>query len=244
LTHPCSRRTRMSDIRILIAEDHRLFCEGLRLLLNGQPGFRVVGEALDGSTALRLVKQVKSDILLLDYDLENVSSMEVLGSLSSQATELHPIVLAGDIERKQAAEAYRLGAKGVILKEAATTFLFNCIRSVVAGKYWVLNEAISDLSKFERYPGFFGRKSSSSANYQLTRREMQILRAVIAGKRNREIAELFSISEQTVKHHISNIFDKVGVYNRLELVLFAVYHGLVGEPSKRRIVSSDENADK
>ena len=73
---------------------------------------------------------------------------------------------------------------------------------------------------------------------------MQILRAVVAGKRNREIAELFSISEQTVKHHISNIFDKLGVYNRLELVLFAVYHGLAGEPSKRRIISSDENADK
>jgi DNA-binding NarL/FixJ family response regulator len=210
-----------TDVRILIAEDSRLFREGLRNLFEAQPGLLVVGEAADGLDILCLVDQLKPDILLLNPRIPNISIMDTLLSLSQLPKSPHTIVLAGDSDSSGVAEAFRVGARGVIPEEASFASLLECIRAVAAGLYWVMNEAVADCPRLEK-----SRTNSRAKANDLTRRELEILAAVISGKTNRAIAEQFSISEQTVKHHVSNIFDKLGVYNRLELSVFTVRNQL------------------
>lgn len=222
----------MADVRILIADDHSLFREGLKGLLEDQPGFRVVGEALDGREALEMTGRLKPDILLLDLQMPVLHGMEVLKLLGASAKQTRIIVLAAVVEKDQLSQTFRLGARGVILKESATTSLFSCISAVRANQYWVLREAISDLSQMRDSAAYFGETKGRPKDYGLTSREMEVVTAIVAGKTNREIAGAFSISEQTVKHHVTNVFDKVGVYNRLELALFAIHHGLVGRPGR------------
>ena len=219
--------TSRRDIRILIADDHNLFREGLRCLLEGEEGYRVVGEAGDGRETLRLLEREKPDVLLLDLEMPNLNGFDVLNSLRSSAEKPRVIVLAADIAKDQAVEVFKLGAQGLILKESAASMLYQCINAVVGGKYWVFREAMTNLSKFELGADHIDKTRARSKTFGLTSREMEVLATVVAGKSNREIAEQLSISEQTVKHHVTNIFDKAGVYNRLELALFAIHHDLI-----------------
>jgi len=137
------------------------------------------------------------------------------------------IVLAANIEKAQVAQAIQLGARGVVLKESATELLLQCIREVIAGRYWVGHEVVSDLVEVlrELLPSSEGEQRRNS--FRLTAREMEMITAIVGGYTNRDIAQKFSLSEQTVKHHLTNIFDKLGVSNRLDLALFAVNHNLV-----------------
>ena len=138
-----------------------------------------------------------------------------------------PAYRLADFEPEQIQEVFKLGARGVILKESATTLLFSCIEAVRAGKYWIGHESVMDLSHLLDKTQQLLRPQPRAKDFGLTQRELEILAAIVAGKTNRELAEQFTISEQTVKHHITHIFDKMGVYNRLELALFAIHHGLV-----------------
>lgn len=215
------------SVRILIADDHPILRDGLRKLLESSPGFTVVGEAADGAAAVRLVRQLVPDVLLLDLSMPRVSGLEVLRELAGTETPVHTILLTAAIERRQIVEALQLGARGVILKESATELLFRCIRCVMDGQHWVGRESVSSLVATLRAltpgPGEVARQKK----FGLTPRELEVIAVVVAGYTNRDIAQKFSISEQTVKHHLSNIFDKLGVSTRLELALFAVNHRLV-----------------
>jgi two-component system, NarL family, nitrate/nitrite response regulator NarL len=213
--------------RIVLADAHTLLREGLRSLLEEQPGFRVIGETAEGHEVVQLAEELKPDILLLDLHLPHVSPMEVLQSIVKKQSKIRIILLASAIERGQASEAFRLGAHGVMRKDSDPESLFKCIRAVMSGQFWVMNEAVSDLAQIVGAESFPADGTGKPKNFNLTRREMEILGAVISGLTNREVAKRFSISEQTVKHHVTNIFDKLGVYNRLELALFAVHHGLI-----------------
>lgn len=212
-----------AEIRILIADNHSLFREGLRSLLEMQPGFRVVGESGDGKEVLPLVGQLQPDILLLDLRMRNAGGIDILRSLPPSAGKPRVIVLAADIDKKQVSEAFRVGARGVILKEAGVASFFQCINAVAAGQYWVIREASANLPKLEEARDDLEKKERPD-NFALTKRELEVVAAVVSGKSNREIAEQFSISVQTVKHHLTSIFDKLGVYNRLELSLFVIHH--------------------
>jgi two-component system, NarL family, nitrate/nitrite response regulator NarL len=216
--------------RILIADDHAIFRAGLRKLLESEQGFEVVGEAADGAETARLVCQRTPDVLLLDLAMPRGSGLEVLRELAGSESPVHTILLTAAIEKKQILEALQLGARGVVLKEAATELLFRCIRAVMSGQYWVGRESVSDLVKTLRELVAGPGEEARQRKFRLTRRELNIIAVIVAGYTNKDIAEKFSISEQTVKHHLSNIFDKLGVSTRLELALFAVNHQLVGPP--------------
>jgi two-component system, NarL family, nitrate/nitrite response regulator NarL len=211
---------------IVIADDHTIFREGLKTLLAGQREFKVVGEAGDGSDVRALIKMHKPEVLLLDYMMPKVNGIEVLRSLHESKSQVRTILLSGAVEGEEIAKAFELGARGVVLKDSATSLLFQCIRAVLDGQYWIGKQAVTDLAETLKQHRT-NEKKTPPKHYGLTPREMEVVKAAVSGASNKEIATQFSISEQTVKHHITSIFDKLGVYNRLELTLFAFHHGLI-----------------
>jgi two-component system nitrate/nitrite response regulator NarL len=213
-------------IRVVLADDHTIFREGLKTLLSGQPEFRVVGEAGDGDEAFKLVQKSKPDILLLDLVMPRVRGIEVLRQLSESEINVRTILLSGAIEGEEITKAFELGARGVVLKDSATSLLFKCIHTVMEGQYWIGRQAVANLVETLKQHRN-NEKKAPPKNYGLTPREMEVVQAAVSGCSNKDIASQYSISEQTVKHHITSIFDKLGVYNRLELTLFAFHHGLV-----------------
>jgi len=222
-----------TEVRILLAGHNGLFREGLRSLLEDQPGFSVIGEALDGKDILQMTGTIKPDILIMETELLDSSNIDVLRALQGSGQKLKTILLVADIKNEQASEAFDLGARGIILKESAANSLFNCIGAVMEGQYWIPGKGKSALPVLQKNPHASPGIKTPPAKFGLTKREMQILVQAVAGKTNREIAKRISISEQTVKHHLTNIFDKVGVYNRLELALFAIHHGLTTGTNKK-----------
>ena len=225
-------------IRIVIADDHPLVRDGLRKLLEGQPGFRVIGEAADGIEALERAKALKPDVLLLDLAMPRMNGLEVLKELGETVEEVRTVLLTAAIEREETVQALRLGARGVVLKESATQLLYKCIRAVMSNELWVGHERIGDLLRtlreLEREPS----RDATPAS-RLTRRELQVISAIVDGAGNKDIGTSLGLSEQTVKNHLSHIFDKLGVSNRLELALYAVHHRLLaGEtPGWARVAS-------
>jgi DNA-binding NarL/FixJ family response regulator len=214
--------------RILIADDHPIFRDGLRKLLETEPDFKVIGEASDGQEAVQLAQELKPDVLLLDLAMPRQPGLDALRELASAAAPVRTILLTVAIEKAQLVEALQLGARGVVLKETSTELLLKSIRSVVAGQYWVGREAVTDLVRVLRDLIPAAGEESRKKAFGLTPRELEIVSAIVLGFTNRDIARKYNISEDTVKHHLTNIFDKVGVSNRLELALFAIEHRLVG----------------
>ncbi len=213
-------------VRILLADDHTIFRDGLRKLLEAEPDFEIVGEASDGSEAVSMVQQVRPDILLLDLAMPRVPGLEALREVVGLKTPVRIILLTAAIEKKQIIEALQVGARGVVMKDAATQMLIRAIRTVIAGQYWVGRESVTDMVGYLKHQ-IASQPAPKAKTYGLTRREIEILGTIVAGLSNKEIAQKFSLSEDTVKHHLTNIFDKVGVSSRLELALFAINNQLI-----------------
>ncbi len=213
-------------IRVLMADDHQIFRAGLRRLLESEPDFEVVGEAGDGEEAVRLTKQIKPDILLLDVSMPRMTGLEALRELEG---EVKTILLTASLANSEIVTALQVGARGIVRKESATQVLFKSIRCVQNGEYWVERESVRDLVQTLRQLVTQSEAAAKQARFNLTAREMEIVSAVVAGCSNKEIAKQFKLSENTVKHHVSNIFDKMGVSTRVELALAAMHHGLVSD---------------
>jgi len=213
-------------INILIADDHPIFRDGLRRLLEAEPGLKVIGEACDGAEAVRMARQLKPDILLLDLAMPRHPGLEALRELGTGQQFVRVILLTAAAEKQQIVEALQLGARGVVLKDSATQLLLKSIHTVMSGEYWVGRESVSNLVQYLRSLVQSSGEEARQKKFGLTPRELEIVSAVVAGYANKEIAEYFKISEDTVKHHLSNIFDKLGVSTRLELALFAVNQSL------------------
>jgi DNA-binding NarL/FixJ family response regulator len=202
-----------------------MFRESLRNLLEMQDGFVVVGEAGDGRAAVALVQSLKPDILLLDVAMP-VSGLDVLDALGVASPTTRILLLTAEIEMRQLVEALQLGARGLVLKESAAALLLSAIRALMDGQYWIDRESVSDLvAALRRHTT---KPAAPPKDFGLTPRELQIVQAVVEARSNKDIAEKLAISEKTVKHHLTNIFDKIGVSNRLELALFALHHRLEG----------------
>jgi two-component system nitrate/nitrite response regulator NarL len=210
-------------IRIVVADDHPIFREGLIKLLQTRPDLDIVGAATDGDEALPLVKEVQPDVLLLDLAMPRMSGLVALRELKGMKTATRIVLLTAAIERPDIVTALQVGAQAVILKESASDVLYKCIQAVMSGQYWLGRKPVPTLSAALReasvaYP------APAAKHFGLTPREREIIGVILDGCSNGDIAAKFSISEKTVKHHLTNIFDKVGVSNRLELALFALHH--------------------
>jgi two-component system, NarL family, nitrate/nitrite response regulator NarL len=214
-------------IRIIIADDHSMFRKGLKSLLNAEPGFMVVGEAENGDEAVHMSRSLRPDILLLDLAMPGASGLDALGELATASSSVKTIVLTAAIEKPEIVKALQLGAAGVVLKSSDPELLFKSVRGVMAGQHWIGREAVSDLVQALR--SYSEAPPPLRSRFGLTARELEITSAVVSGFSNKEIAQKFVLSQDTVKHHLTNIFDKVGASNRLELALFAVHHRLLVE---------------
>lgn len=212
----------MAPIRIVTADDHPIFRDGLKRLLEAESGFRVVGEAGTGREAVQRVSELSPDVLLLDLSMPDGSGLEVLRALD-RTTGVRTILLTAAAEKREIIEALQLGARGLVLKDAATSMLPKCIRAVVAGEYWFGRNRLPDLIEALRQ---LREVPAPSPVQTLTKRELGVIAAVVSGATNRDISEELGLSEQTVKNYLSHIFDKVGVSNRLELALYAMHHKL------------------
>jgi two-component system, NarL family, nitrate/nitrite response regulator NarL len=219
---------RSQPIRIVIADDHPIFRDGLRRLLEAESDLKVIGEACDGSEAVKMARQLRPDILLLDLAMPKMPGLEALREMSSATgvNSVRVILLTAAAEKNQIVEALQLGARGVVLKDSATQLLLKSIHTVMSGEYWVGRESVSNLVQYLRSLVQSSGEEAKQKKFGLTPRELEIVSAVVAGYSNKEIAEYFKISEDTVKHHLSNIFAKLGVSTRLELALFAVNQAL------------------
>ncbi len=213
-------------IRILIADDHPVVRIGLRNMLLADPQMKVVAEAKDGWKRCTWCARSRPDILLLDLAMPKMPGMEALRELTGDNGGTRTIVLSGNVDKRQILEALQLGARGVVLKDAVVAHLSACVRAVMQGQYWLdgrpvqnLVQVLRDLTAQTAPPP---RKT-----FGLTARELEVVTLITEGSTNKHIAETFGISEETVKRHLTNIFNKIGVGNRLELALFALNHQLL-----------------
>jgi two-component system nitrate/nitrite response regulator NarL len=177
-----------------------------------------------------LARKLQPDVLLLDLAMPRVSGLEALRELAASEAGPRVLVLTVAIEDAQIVEALELGARGIVMKEAATELLLKAIRGVVAGQYWVGRDAVADIVRHLRERAAAAGHRRLSPAERLTPREREVVAGVAAGESNREVAQRLALAEATVKHHISNIFDKLGVSNRAELAAYATRHGLTQPP--------------
>ncbi|MFB3922924.1 MAG: response regulator transcription factor [Terriglobia bacterium] len=212
---------------MLIADDDPIIREVLRGMLRRQRNTKVVGEAADGDEAVDLTQKLQPDILLLDLLMPRLPGMDALRKLGLDRGAVRAIVLTGYVGKRQIVEALQLGARGILLK-GSIDHLAPCIQAVVEGYYWVENRTVGTVVEIIRDLLRATKTELEPATaYGLTPRELQVLSLVTLANSNREIAQALSISEQTVKRHLVNMFDKTGMSNRLELAMFAIDRHLV-----------------
>jgi len=208
-----------ASVRVLVVDDHTLFREGLCKLLQAEGDITVVGQARGGAECLELVGSARPDVVLLDLKMPDRDGLAVLSALGGADAPVRAIVLTASEDERDYVEAVRRGARGVVLKQADPARLIEGIRRVHAGEVWIDPRVAEDVKKAVEGP---------AEKRLLTAREQEIVSLVTQGYRNKDIAEKLSIGEQTVKNHLHNIFDKLGVSDRLELALYALHQRSAG----------------
>ena len=214
---------RSEPVRIFIADQHPIFRDGLRRLLETRADLQIVGETGDGLTAAALIRDLAPDILLLGLGASGDQALEVVRTTASCAS-VSTILLTGSVDTPEVASAFQLGARGVVPKDSAVDALFGSIDSVMNGHYWVGNSPVSNVAGSLRKLNVARRRAKA---FGLTHRELEIVQAIVNGYTNKQIAQQSSISQSTVKRHITHIFDKLGASNRIEVALFAAHHRLL-----------------
>jgi DNA-binding NarL/FixJ family response regulator len=211
-------------IRVLMADDHVIFRDGLRKLLATEDDIKIVGEASNGGDCIKMLAKLKPDILLLDLRMPDKDGLAVLEEVNFDQLPTRVVVLTAAEDDRDVVRAMRLGARAVVLKQSATELLVKSIRKVQGGEIWLDNRMTAEVMKV------FSKSANGGPRREkplLSDREKEIVQLVAQGYRNKEIGERLFISEQTVKNHLHNIFDKLGVSDRLELALYAIHHRLI-----------------
>ena len=211
-----------TPIRIVTVDDHPIVLRGLEGLLQTEPDFKLVAQCDDGADALEAVRTHHPDVLLLDIRMPGKNGLEVLRELKAESSPTRVILLVATLNDEELLEASRLGVRGVLLKEMAPRLLVQCIRKVHAGELWIERQsaarAFDTLLRREA-----GMREMSDL---LTSREIQIVRGVSQGLRNKAVADVLRISEGTVKTHLHTIYEKLNVQSRTQLIVYCREKGM------------------
>jgi len=218
----------VSNIRVVVADDHPVVREGIRKLLELEDDLQVIGEAADGRELLEKVGQLEPDIVLLDLKMPGMDGLAVLQTLQHVKGKSKIIVLTASEDKNEWVQAMKLGCCGIVVKQTAPDLIIKSIRKVFGGEIWLDSHTTAAVMRQFAGPGEAGGAGGRGGRGRspLSNREREIVALVAQGYRNREMAEKMFISEQTVKNHLHNIFDKLGVSDRLELALYAIHKGL------------------
>jgi two-component system, NarL family, nitrate/nitrite response regulator NarL len=200
--------------RLLIAEDDPLTLEGIKLLL-GATNFEIVATAHDGESVLELIPAKRPDLLLLDFDMPGRSGLDVLRTLRERGDKRPVVLLTGSMSDRRVFEALQLGLNGLVIKSAAPKHLLTCLDSVVQGRRWIEHEVLQRAMELSLNPD----GPTSDPLTPLSKRERAIVGLVLQGMRNKQIAGELGIGEGTVKVHLHNVFEKLGVGSRMELAM-------------------------
>ena len=210
---------------VLLADDDPIVREVVGARLSASRDFRIIGEAHDGKSAIEQVEKLHPDVLLLDLLMPNLPGIEALQELSAKRTKARTIVFSASVGAQQVVQALQLGARGILSKNNIAQ-LEAAIHSVLNGNYWVEGREEADIGKVLASLSASMGTGAQARDYGLTHREIEVIGLVTEGCSNREIASRLNITEDTVKRHLTNIFDKVGMSTRLELALFALKNNL------------------
>ena len=233
------QETKKATVRILIADDHPIVRDGLKKLLLLEDDFEVIGEAGNGREVLDKVQELDPDVLLLDLRMPDMDGLSALQALQQINKRTRVIVLTASEDKNEFVQAMKLGCSGIVLKQTAPDLIVKSIRKVNAGEIWLDSHTTAAvMMQFQTGAESHGSGAGGKGRERspLSTREREIVGLVAQGYKNKEMAEKLFISEQTVKNHLHNIFDKLGVSDRLELALYAIHKGLhlVGEGATGR----------
>jgi DNA-binding NarL/FixJ family response regulator len=227
-------RSEARPTRVFILSEHTIDRDALRVLLEAEPDLRVVGTASDYTAARKPARDCRPDVFLLDLATSVLPRSDTLRTLATSCAPARLLLLAPNLDDAQIGEALRLGAAGVVLKGVSRELLFASVRTLASGQDWVGRKPL-DLVEHSGTPSTPISAAPQRKCLGLTARELEIVSAVIGGGANREIATQYGIGERTVKHHLTNIFDKLGLSTRLELAMFALEHHLVTTAPTNRL---------
>ncbi len=210
-------------ITLVISDDHPLILDGLENLFRLEKDFKVVARCLDGEETVKAVRKHKPDVLVLDIRMPGTDGLSLLRQMRKEKLSTRVVLLTGELDEEELAEAVRLGARGLVLKEMAPKLLVQCIRQVHAGELWLEKRSVTNaLEKLLQREA--GQREVAQL---LTPREIEIVKQVAAGLRNTEIGKRLFIGEGTVKMHLHKIYQKLGVDSRTKLTRYAQEKGLV-----------------
>ena len=219
----------MNTINLILADDHALVRAGTRQLLERQPDLRVVGEAADGEEAVRLAKELKPHLVVMDVRMPRMSGVEATRRIKQEVPEVAVLVLTAHDDDEYVFALLQAGANGYLLKTAEMDELVKAIRTVAAGQSaldpTVAGKVVAQFTSGRSLPDVLADVKDEYEG--LTEREMEILRLVGRGLTNREVGQQLYISDRTVQAHLSNIFSKLGVGSRTEAVMYAVRRGWI-----------------
>ncbi len=221
-----------ASIRVLIADGHPIVLVGIRKVFENHPAIEVVGEATDGMDAIEKTVLLEPDVVLMELRLPRVDGLTVLRSIQARSPKSRVILFAAPEHREEFVEAMKLGCAGILHKDVPVSLIEKSILKVYAGEIWLdSNTTAAVMRKFANpaeppAPGGPVNGKTPRERAQLSQREREIIVLIAQGYKNKEIAEKMFITEQTVKNHLHNVFDKLGVSDRLELALYAIHNSL------------------
>ena len=214
-----------NKIRVLIADDHDIVREGLRQLLDRHAEFKVIGEAVNGSQALKKVRSLRPDVTLLDIAMPKLNGLEVIGLMKTAVPQSQVVVLSLHARESYVHQALQAGALGYVLKASPSSDIINALHAAHKGEYFLSSKIKADvigayLKAKENVPTVRGYDL-------LSEREQQVFRLVVEGKSTKEIADILCVSPKTIEKHRSKVSAKLGVHGRLEMLKYAIKIGIV-----------------
>ena len=214
------------QIRVVIADDHRLFREGIRLILRQEKGIKIVGEAANGPQTIDVISDLKPDVVLLDITMPEMDGIQVIASIKEKSPKTKALMLTASMDEAMILKALKAGAKGYLSKDASVSGLIKAIQAVHQGELWIERKLMVRFFGEEAIPDSREEDRHLRTKEGLTPREQEVLRLLSTGSTNKEIGEALFISEKTVKSHLNSIFRKLNVTRRLQAILYVIKRGL------------------